>query len=213
MKKKKLIIASIVLFIGIILITSSKFLSNNNTLDLKISEIIATSNNSLTFNITNETKKNIDEKKVMIYLTDNNGKLIMSFPFDITNLESGKTKTEEYYQEFLFDKIPSKGYIKEYIEGSNEIVENVELNSIIGNLLKEKAIEVIEKNFNTKKDLNLKLTAKDIEEKYNIDLGDFKNKKYDCSLTNSFVEISITDYKRNYVPYIECNIFIENEKK
>lgn len=208
MKNKKIFLSSIILVIGVVLIlfaflfkNSQKTKEHINNLSFRNLEV--TSNNSFTIEVTNNSNKKIDYQKVMLYLQDENKKVIMSTPFEIENLGSKKTKKMEYYQENNFRVNPVSAYAKKYNE--NElIIENVSLDSKLADILKNTAKSIVEENFANLNSLNLTITALEMENKYKKDLGEFKKENYACSLTESFVVIEMENHNYQYTTYISC---------
>ena len=208
MNNKKIIIGIIFLIVGILIIITAFLFKNKdqNFANLKFTNLQIIDGNSFTIDVTNLSKDKILNQQVMLYLEDEEKNLIMTTPLEIEKLDSQETLTLNYYQEDLFNKKPTSFYVKEYT-GKEEIIKNISLESIFSNLLKEKAKMIIEENFTLENFTSLTLTANDMEKKYQKDLGDFKNKQYNCSLNDSFVEITLVNNNYSYVAYLDCEIF------
>lgn len=207
MKNKKiLMIVAIMLFIlGIILILIP--LNSKIRLEIKLSNLVIT-DNSLTIDYTNVSNKVIKNKKFMLFFQNDKKELIMSTILEIDNLNINETKTYEYIQDSSFKEIPKYYYLKEY-KNNMEIIENINLNTKMGKMLKESAKEVIEKKYTLETFTNTTLTVNDIEKYLNKEISIFHKKEYNCSLDNSYVLVKKINNNYNYETYIECEIFKE----
>lgn len=206
MKNKKILIIVIILFIlGIILILIP--LNSKTKLEIKLSNLVIT-DNSLTINYTNVSNKVIKNKKFMLFFQNDKKELIMSTILEIDNLNINETKTYEYIQDSSFKEIPKYYYLKEY-KNNMEIIENINLNTKMGKMLKESAKEVIEKKYTLETFTNTTLTVNDIEKYLNKEISIFHKKEYNCSLDNSYVLVKKINNNYNYETYIECEIFKE----
>lgn len=207
MKNKKiLMIVAIMLFIlGIILILIP--LNSKIRLEIKLSNLVIT-DNSLTIDYTNVSNKVIKNKKFMLFFQNDKKELIMSTILEIDNLNINETKTYEYIQDSSFKEIPKYYYLKEY-KNNMEIIENINLNTKMGKMLKESAKEIIEKKYTLETFTNTTLTVNDIEKYLNKEISIFHKKEYNCSLDNSYVLVKKINNNYNYETYIECEIFKE----
>lgn len=206
MKNKKILIIVIILFIlGIILILIP--LNSKTRLEIKLSNLVIT-DNSLTIDYTNVSNKVIKNKKFMLFFQNDKKELIMSTILEIDNLNINETKTYEYIQDSSFKEIPKYYYLKEY-KNNMEIIENINLNTKMGKMLKESAKEVIEKKYTLETFTNTTLTVNDIEKYLNKEISIFHKKEYNCSLDNSYVLVKKINNNYNYETYIECEIFKE----
>lgn len=206
MKNKKILIIVIILFIlGIILILIP--LNSKTRLEIKLSNLVIT-DNSLTIDYTNVSNKVIKNKKIMLFFQNDKKELIMSTILEIDNLNINETKTYEYIQDSSFKEIPKYYYLKEY-KNNMEIIENINLNTKMGKMLKESAKEVIEKKYTLETFTNTTLTVNDIEKYLNKEISIFHKKEYNCSLDNSYVLVKKINNNYNYETYIECEIFKE----
>ena len=207
MKNKKVLkIVAIILFIlGIIILLLS--LINKTGLKVKLSNLVIT-DNSLTIDYTNVSNKVIKNKKFMLFFQNDKKELIMSTILEIDNLNINETKTYEYIQDSSFKEIPKYYYLKEY-KNNMEIIENINLNTKMGKMLKESAKEVIEKKYTLETFTNTTLTVNDIEKYLNKEISIFHKKEYNCSLDNSYVLVKKINNNYNYETYIECEIFKE----
>lgn len=216
MKKKKIIISILLFVIGILVVIISIIFKDDNIIKngdrnnyLIVSNLQITSDNSLTVDITNKSPKKIENKTILLAFTNEKKKVIMTTPIEINNLDANKTETIEYYQEYVFETIPSKVYVKSYNK-EEKLIENISLESKLIILLENKAKEIIEKEYNMPENLELKLTLEEMESKYKIDIKDFTKEKYKCSLTETYIDITISNYKYEYTPYLSCKIFEES---
>ena len=207
MKNKKVLkIVAIILFIlGIIILLLS--LINKTGLKVKLSNLVIT-DNSLTIDYTNVSNKVIKNKKFMLFFQNDKKELIMSTILEIDNLNINETKTYEYIQDSSFKEITKYYYLKEY-KNNMEIIENINLNTKMGKMLKESAKEVIEKKYTLETFTNTTLTVNDIEKYLNKEISIFHKKEYNCSLDNSYVLVKKINNNYNYETYIECEIFKE----
>ena len=89
------------------------------------------------------------------------------------------------------------------------MLDNVNLNTKMGKMLKESAKEVIEKKYTLETFTNTTLTVNDIEKYLNKEISIFHKKEYNCSLDNSYVMVKKINNNYNYETYIECEIFKE----
>lgn len=206
MKNKKILIIVIMLFIlGIILILIP--LISKTRLEIKLSNLVIT-DNSLTIDYTNISGKTLKNKKIVLFFENAKKEIIMTTIVEIDNLSVNETKTYEYIQDSSFKEIPKSYYYKDY-NANIKMLDNVNLNTKMGKMLKESAKEVIEKKYTLETFTNTTLTVNDIEKYLNKEISIFHKKEYNCSLDNSYVLVKKINNNYNYETYIECEIFKE----
>ena len=207
-----LLIGVVLIFIALMLTTSKKEIMPELKIEkLKLSNISLKTDNSFDFDIYNDNDIDIKNLKVNLFGLNESNEIIMISEFNIENLKAKETKKFEYSQLNVFEAIPTKIYFKEY--NKNEQMTNVAIESQFTEYLKKIAREVIVQEYGlSNKKLNVVITASDLKDKYNKDLGDLTNDKYKCSLLNSYVEIvwnnETNEY--DYIVTIDCQSFYEN---
>ena len=204
-KNKLITISLISLIFGILIIIIALIINNKTRLEIEFSNLVTT-DNSFKIDYKNISNQNIKNKKIILFLENNNKKLIMNVIIDIENLKPNETKTYEYTQDSNFKEIPKYYYYKDY-DSKIVIIENINLDTKISNILKENAKVVIENKYQLDSFTNTKLTVVDIEKKLNKEISIFHDKKYGCSLTDSYVLITKNNNIYYYETYIECDIF------
>lgn len=210
MKNKKILtIISLVCFLlGVVIIVFALTKKNSNTrLEIEFSNLVTT-DNTFTIDYKNISNKDIENKKIILFLENNDKKLIMTVEVDIDSLKINETKTYEYNQDSPFKEIPKYYYYKDY-DSKIEIIENINLDTKLTNILKENAKIVTENKYQLDTFTDAKLTVVDLEKELNKEITIFHDKSYGCSLTNSYVLVTKQNNNYNYETYIECNIFKE----
>ena len=111
--KKKLIIATVLVLIGIFFIIFGLLKKDEeNISNLEFTNLQVTSSNSFTVDVLNISNKNIQNEKVNLYLLDNDKNVIMVVTLEIESLNSNEKKTIEYSQESIFATTPVDFYVK-----------------------------------------------------------------------------------------------------
>lgn len=210
MKNKKIltIISLICFLLGVVIIVFALTKKDSNTrLEIEFSNLVTT-DNTFTIDYKNISNKDIENKKIILFLENNDKKLIMTVEVDIDSLKINETKTYEYSQDSPFKEIPKYYYYKDY-DSKIEIIENINLDTKLTNILKENAKIVTENKFQLDTFTDTKLTVVDLERELNKEITIFHDKSYGCSLTNSYVLVTKQNNNYNYETYIECDIFKE----
>lgn len=207
--KKKLIIATVLVLIGIFFIIFGLLKKDEeNISNLEFTNLQVTSSNSFTVDVLNISNKNIQNEKVNLYLLDNDKNVIMVVTLEIESLNSNEKKTIEYSQESIFATTPVDFYVKKYTD-ENEEIENISLESELSAFLEDLVREVVEENFANESTLDMTITAEDLENNYNKNIDKLKEAEYDCSLTDTFVEVKFINGSYTYTTYLNCNLFID----
>ena len=202
MKNKKIFI--IILFIlGSALIGISIFLSNKDY--LQFSNLVITSDSSLSFLVTNTGSTKSVKQTRTFYFQDSHNNILIKTPIEIPEIDAKSEKRIEYQSEYIFNEKPTSFYVKKYKDGDDLENNNIALEANIANQLKELSKEVVlENNINTEE--LIMITANDLKIKYQKNL-DFIKDSYGCDLEDTYVEIN----KDQYTSYINCKVFLKTD--
>ncbi len=190
--------------------------SNENISDiekleyLEMSNIKILSDNSFSFDIYNKSDEDINKQNINLCALNNDNKIIMIAEFYIENLKSKESGNFQYNQSDIFNENPTTLFATVY--NPNNLIENKAIGNQLADILRKEAKLIVEKTYGkSNKDLNITITALELENKYHVDLGELKNSKYKCNLETSIVEVSfdknINEYQ--YVTTIDCEAFYE----